>query len=272
MTVVRAHLIELCLAMIIASVCATDACAVSTFKNLKTAPTKNNPVFFALPDNFDAAKPIHIVLYFHGNLYDETFEHVVARQKLAEQVADANINAVLIAPYFGDSVAQNTGTFGSENGFKKFMQEAFKHVATLAQVSMQTLEHAPIALIAYSGGFGPAKALFTNDVDIDSVLLLDAHYGPQKAFVGKAVAIAKRKRGVFVSAYSQGTNYRAEQFETQFRVIGEHLEKFVPDSFSPGMVAQQFVVGKDIHFDFVTRAWTANPVTDFLKKAHSIRP
>src|SRR3989338_4831327 len=159
--------LAICIAMML-GICANDVLAVTIMKELKTAPIKNNLVFFAVPDNFDAAKPVQVVVYFHGNLDDETFEHVVARQKLAEQVADANINAVLVAPYFDDSVASHVGTFDDAGGFKKFMQEATEHLAALAHVSASVFEGAPIALIAYSGGFGPAKALFTNDVDIDS--------------------------------------------------------------------------------------------------------
>ncbi|MBI4067969.1 hypothetical protein HY413_01000 [Candidatus Kaiserbacteria bacterium] len=258
--------------MIIASVCATDVRAVSTLENLNTAPTKNNPVFFAVPDTFDAAKPVRVVVYFHGNLEDETFAHVVERQKLAEQVANANINAVLVAPYFDDSVASHVGTFADTDGFKKFMHEACEQLAALAHVPVETLMRAPIALIAYSGGFGPAKTLFQNDIDIDSVLLLDAHYGSQQAFVDKAAAIAKRKRGVFVSAYSQDTNYRAEQFSEQLKKRDIRFETAVPDVFTPGMIVQQFVQGKDIHFDFVTKAWTRNPITDFLQKTYTARP
>ncbi len=253
-------------------ICAYDAQAVTIMKELKYAPTKDNPMFFAVPDNFDAAKPVRVVVYFHGNLYDETFEHVVVRQKLAEQVANANINAVLIAPYFDDAVASHVGTFADADGFRKFMQSACEHLAALMHVPASVFERAPIALIAYSGGFGPAKAVFQNGADIDSVLLLDAHYGPQEAFVDKAVAIAKRKHGVFVSAYSQDTNYRAEQFSGQLKELGVHFETAVPDVFTPGMVVQQFVQGKDIHFDFVTKAWMRNPITDFLQKTYTARP
>ena len=268
---VKAYLAR-CLVVVAVCVCAAGVQARTVTEELKTAPTKNNPVFFEVPDNFDAAKPIHVVVYFHGDFEDETFEHVVVRQRLAEQVAGANMNAVLVAPYFGDVVVSNVGTFGDEDGFSAFMCEAFRHLSVLARTPVQTFAHAPIALIAYSGGYGPAKALFQNNADIESVLLLDAHYGPQKVFVDKAVEVAKSKRGVFVSAYSQDTNYRAQQFTDQLSEIGMSFERSVPDAFAPGMIVQQFVQGKDIHFDFVTKAWAENPITDFLKKTYTARP
>ena len=59
----------------------------------------DNRALVHIPKGFDARRPGLIVVFLHG--HRATLERDVRdRQKVAEQIAEGNVNAVLIAPQF----------------------------------------------------------------------------------------------------------------------------------------------------------------------------
>jgi len=84
-----------------------------------------------IPKGFDARRPGLIVVFLHG--HRATIERDVRdRQKVADQIAQANANAVLIAPQFAVNASDSSaGRFWESYGFARFLGEAGEHLTRL---------------------------------------------------------------------------------------------------------------------------------------------
>ena len=160
-----------------------------------------------IPKGFDARRPGLIVVFLHG--HRATLERDVRdRQKVADQIAEANVNAVLIAPQFAVNASDSSaGRFWESYGFARFLGEAGEHLTRLHgdTRTRKTFATLPVVVVAYSGGYVPAAwALHKGGTDkrVLGVLMLDALYGEVHKY---ADWIARHPNAFFVSAYTSSS-------------------------------------------------------------------
>jgi hypothetical protein len=221
-----------------------------------------------VPENFDIRKPGVIVVFFHGN--GATLERDVRdRQLVPQQITDSGVNAVLLAPQLAvDAADSSAGKFWQPGGLKRFIDESAGHLASLYGDPRSASEFAnlPVILVGYSGGFVPtAWSLEVGGLGnrIRGVFLLDAVYGELDKF---ASWIANNRSGFFVSAYTRYTQRHDQELMQMLRQKGIAISDEMDGPLRPGSVV--FVKTQDgvTHRDYVTHAWTENPVKEVLLK------
>jgi hypothetical protein len=225
-------------------------------------------VLVHVPEHFDVHKPGVIVVFFHGN--GATLERDVRdRQLVPQQISHSGVNAVLLAPQMAvDAADSSAGKFWLPSGFKRFMAESAEHLAGLTgdPGSARLFANMPIVIVGYSGGFLPtAWSLEVGGISdrVRGVILLDAVYGELDKF---ASWIENHRTGFFISSY---THYTARHDRDLMRMLknkGIPVSEEMDRPLRPGGVI--FVeTGEGItHRDYVTRAWTQNPIKDVLLK------
>jgi len=234
----------------------------------------DNRVLVHIPENFDVRKPAVIVVFFHGN--GATLERDVRdRQLLPRQITESGVNAVLLAPQLAvDAADSSAGKFWQESGFKRFMAESAEHLGRLygEAGAAKAFANMPIVIIGYSGGFLPTA--YSLDVGgtagrVRGVVLLDAIYGQLDKF---ASWIENNRSGFFVSSYTQGTARHDRELMQMLRDKGIAVAESMDGPLKPGRVV--FVeTGEGItHRNYVTQAWTEDPVRDVLVKMAAAQP
>ncbi len=225
-------------------------------------------VLVHVPEHFDARKPGVIVVFFHGN--GATLERDVRdRQLVPRQITDSGANAVLLAPQMAvDAADSSAGKFWQPGGFKRFMAESAEHLARVTgdPNSARAFASMPIVIVGYSGGFLPtAWSLEVGGISdrVRGVVLLDAIYGEMDKF---ASWIESHRSSFFVSAYTRGTARRDRELMSTLRQKGISVSEDMDGPLRPGSVV--FVeTGEGItHRDYVTHAWTRDPLKDVLVK------
>ncbi|MGL3108613.1 alpha/beta hydrolase [Bradyrhizobium sp. BR 1432] len=225
-------------------------------------------VLVHVPEHFDVRKPGVIVVFFHGN--GATLERDVRdRQLVPKQITDSGANAILLAPQMAvDAADSSAGKFWQAGGLKRFMEESANHLARLTgdPNSARAFANMPIVIVGYSGGFLPtAWSLEVGGISdrVRGVVLLDAVYGEMDKF---ASWIESHRSGFFVSAYTRYTARRDRELMSMLRQKGISVSEDMDGPLRPGSVV--FVeTGEGItHRDYVTRAWTRDPLKDVLVK------
>jgi hypothetical protein len=233
----------------------------------------DNRVLLHIPAGFDPKRPAVMVVFFHG--WGATLTRdIVARQKVAAQVTASGANAVLVAPQFAfDARDSSAGRFWQPNGFRRFLDEASKQLASMYgdPGSEQTFASAPIVLIAYSGGFLPASFVLRDGGATERVrglVLLDAAYGGLDTF---ANWIARDKSRFFLSAYTQYTQGHNAELKNMMGGRGVPLTSHLPDELSQGGATFIPTGGNASHASYVTRAWDDYPIKIILSKLPEYR-
>ncbi|MEY9886127.1 alpha/beta hydrolase [Bradyrhizobium sp. USDA 329] len=225
-------------------------------------------VLVHVPEHFDVHKPGVIVVFFHGN--GATLERDVRdRQLVPKQISESGANAVLLAPQMAvDAADSSAGKFWQPGGFKRFMAESADHLARLTgdPDSARAFANMPIVIVGYSGGFLPtAWSLEVGGISdrVRGVVLLDAIYGELDKF---ASWIESHRSGFFVSSYTRYTARRDRELMSMLRQKGISVAEDMDEPLRPGSVV--FVETGDgiTHRDYVTRAWTRDPLKDVLVK------
>lgn len=225
-------------------------------------------VLVHVPEHFDVRKPGVIVVFFHGN--GATLERDVRdRQLVPQQVTDSGANAILLAPQMAvDAADSSAGKFWQPGGFKRFMEESASHLARVTgdPNSARAFANMPIVIVGYSGGFLPtAWSLEVGGISdrVRGVVLLDAVYGEMDKF---ASWIESHRSGFFVSSYTHYTARRDRELMSMLRQKGISVSEDMDGPLHPGSVV--FVETGDgiTHRDYVTRAWTKDPLKDVLVK------
>ncbi|MGX1323777.1 hypothetical protein AB7M17_007230 [Bradyrhizobium sp. USDA 377] len=225
-------------------------------------------VLVHVPEHFDLRKPGVIVVFFHGN--GATLERDVRnRQLVPQQITDSGANAILLAPQMAvDAADSSAGKFWQAGGFKRFMEESASHLARLTgdPNSARAFANMPIVIVGYSGGFLPtAWSLEVGGISdrVRGVVLLDAVYGEMDKF---ASWIESHRSGFFVSSYTRYTARRDRELMSMLRQKGISVSEDIDGPLRPGSVV--FVETGDgiTHRDYVTRAWTRDPLKDVLVK------
>jgi hypothetical protein len=220
----------------------------------------DNRVLMHVPESFDARKPGVIIVFFHGN--GATLERDVRdRQRVPQQISASGVNAVLLAPQLAvDAADSSAGKFWQPGGLKRFVTESADHLARLYgdPGAAKTFANMPVIIVGYSGGFMPAAwSLEVGGLGnrVRGVFLLDAVYGELDKF-----------ESFFVSAYTRSTKRHEQELMAMLKEKGIAISEGMDGPLRPGSVV--FVETPDgvTHRDYVTRAWTQNPVKDVLVK------
>jgi hypothetical protein len=224
-------------------------------------------VLIAASPEFNPNAPGAIIVYFHGN--GATLERdVVNRQQTAAQVAQSNLNAVLLAPQMAVNAQDSSaGNFWRPGAFAEFLSEAESKLADLYPGSSRyNFARMPVIVVAYSGGYLPAAYSIEYGGAggrVRGVVLLDALFGEPEKFADWV----KREspQAFFVSAYSSSSRSQNLALEAQLKSAGVPVLDALPDSLHSGVVA--FVDASSAsHDDFVTAAWTGDPLSDVLSR------
>jgi hypothetical protein len=223
-------------------------------------------VLLAAGPDFDARRGGDLVLYFHGNMATLARD-VVDRQQTPQQVATSGLNGVLVAPQMAvDARDSSAGRFWQPGQLATFLNETDEHLATLYGGSSGEFRRLPVVIVAYSGGYLPAAyslAVGGAGDRVRGVVLLDALYGEEDKF---AEWIARaHSRAFFISAYSKSSREQNEAFKRRLVAAGLNVQDGVPERLGPGVIA--FVdAGDAVHDDFVSYAWTSQPLRDVLAR------
>jgi len=224
-------------------------------------------VLLAASTDFNPNAPGALVVFFHGN--NATLERdVVERQQTVRQLAQANLNAVLVAPQMAvDARDSSAGNFWRPGAFAQFLDEADGKLAALyPQASRAAFRRMPVILVAYSGGYLPAaySLAYGGAGDrIRGVVLFDALYGEPDKFARWIES--QTGNAFFVSAFSGSSKDGNVAMQERLERNGVHTQSSLPAKLGPGVVA--FVdAGDASHDDFVSVAWTSDPLRDVLSR------
>ncbi len=124
----------------------------------------------------------------------------------------------------------------------------------------------PIIIVGYSGGFLPtAWSLEVGGISdrVRGVFLLDAVYGELDKF---ASWIEKHRSGFFVSSYTHYTSRRDHELMNMLREKGIAVSEDMDGPLRPGSVVFVETPEGVTHRDYVTHAWTRNPIEVVLSK------
>lgn len=226
----------------------------------------DNRVLVHVPPGFDARKPGVIVVFFHG--HGATLARDVRdRQQLPRQITESGVNAVLVAPQLAyDAADSSAGKFWERGGLKRFLDEAAGRLAQMSgdPVSEAVFARMPVVVVAYSGGFvSAAWSLHVGGVGnrVKGVVLLDALYGEMDKFTSW---VMNNRSAFFVSAYTRYTKRRDDEFARVLEGRGVPIHRELRGPLQPGTVAFLGTGEGITHRDYVTRAWTSDPVRDVL--------
>jgi hypothetical protein len=230
-------------------------------------------VLLHIPQGFDPNRPAVMVVFFHG--HGATLERDVRdRQRLPDQISAAGLNAVLVAPQFAfDAADSSAGKFWEPDGFKHFLDESAKKLATLYgdQRSAAAFANMPIVIVAYSGGFGPTLSVLSRggaQARIRGLVLLDALYAGIDQF---ADWIEDHRSTFFVSSYTPHTAHHNADLEHELSERSVPYSTELRRNHLQGMVT--FLPAGDVpHRDFVTHAWADDPVADILLRMTDVVP
>jgi hypothetical protein len=228
----------------------------------------DNRVLMHVPENFDVRKPGVIVVFFHGN--GATLERDVRdRQLVPQQISDSGVNAVLLAPQLAvDAADSSAGKFWQPGGLKRFVAESSEHLARLYgdPGAAKAFANMPVIIVGYSGGFVPAAwSLEVGGLGnrVRGVFLLDAVYGELDKF---ASWIVDNRTGFFVSAYTRYTKRHDHELIQMLKEKGITVADDMDGPLRPGSVVFVETPEGVTHRDYVTHAWTENPVKEILVK------
>jgi hypothetical protein len=228
----------------------------------------DNRVLMHVPESFDVRKPGVIVVFFHGN--GATLERDVRdRQLVPRQISDSGVNAVLLAPQLAvDAADSSAGKFWQPGGLKRFVAESADHLARLYgdPSAAKAFANMPVIIIGYSGGFVPAAwSLEVGGLGnrVRGVFLLDAVYGELDKF---ASWIENNRSGFFVSAYTRYTKRHDRELIQMLKEKGIAASETMDGPLRPGSVVFVETPEGVTHRDYVTHAWTENPVKQVLVK------
>ena len=225
-------------------------------------------VLLSIPRGFDLRKPALIVVYFHGN--GATLNRDVRnRQQVPRQIVESGLNAVLVAPQFAvDAANSSAGRFWEPGVFAQFMSEAANQLTRLHgdARARAVFERAPIVIAAYSGGYHPLAfvlAVGGATERIRGALLLDALYGDHDKYLDW---LARRPDAFFVSTYGPLVKPQNLEFQKQLTERGISFTSNFPPHLVPGINAFLEVGDEVKHNDFVTQAWSADPLKVMLSR------
>jgi len=229
----------------------------------------DNRVLLTMPTDFDGRKHPVLIIFLHGN--QATLERDVwQRQQVPAQVIAADINAFLIAPQFAvDALDSSSGNFAEKNYFKKFITETAEQASEWKDNKHLEYEikHAPIILVAYSGGYYSAAHILEKGGVTDrikGIILLDALYGKEAVFA-KWLRFNHRKK-FFFSCYTEPARASNELLQNLLREKHIKFDMGMPDLLLRNSINFLPMDETTVHKDLLTQAWNSEPLADLLRK------
>jgi hypothetical protein len=176
---------------------------------------------------------------------------------------------VLLAPQLAvDAADSSAGKFWQPGGLKRFLAEAAEHLADITgdPGAAKIFANMPVVIVGYSGGFLPtAYSLEVGGLGsrVRGVFLLDAVYGELDKF---ASWIANNRSAFFVSSYTHYTKRHDDDLTRMLKDRGIAISEAMDQPLRPGSVVFIATPEGVTHRDYVTHAWTENPVKEVLVK------
>jgi hypothetical protein len=224
-------------------------------------------VLLFVPTTFDVAKPGVIIVYFHGNL--ATLERdVKGRQHVPRQVLDSGLNAVLVAPQLAvNALDSSAGHFWETGFFARFLDEAATHLNEMSGIPAGTFKSLPVVIVAYSGGYLPA--IFAAERGgigdrLRGIILLDALFGEADRYADWIGA--NNAKTFFFSAYSRASSEPNTRLRSILDANLAKYQKGLPPVLNAGTMGFLPTGESVTHNDFVTHAWTENPLKAVLSR------
>ncbi len=167
----------------------------------------------------------------------------------------------------------SAGKFWEPNGFKRFLDEAAVKLAYMYgdPRSAMAFSRMPIVIVAYSGGFGPTLSVLDRGgvkSRVRGLVLLDALYAGIDKF---ADWIAENRSAFFVSSYTPHTAHHNADLERLLSARSVPYSSELRRGHLQGMVTF-LPAGPVSHRDFVTHAWSDNPIKDVLARMDDVDP
>jgi hypothetical protein len=221
-----------------------------------------------IPKGFDLRRPALIVVFLHGH-GAMLQRDVIGRQRVPEQVSEAGVNAVLVAPQLASEAADSSaGKLWEPGGFQRFLEEASAELSKAHgdARSKAIFDKAPVIIVAYSGGYATAAACIRHGgagSRVRGIVLLDALYGEVDTF---AHWISLREKAFFVSAYANSTRARNAQLADIVKGRDVAVATKLQGPLRSGSVTFISTAPETEHRDFVTKAWADHPITDLLRR------
>ncbi|RYZ96999.1 MAG: hypothetical protein EOO68_15955 [Moraxellaceae bacterium] len=168
-----------------------------------------------------------------------------------------------------DALDSSPGNFAEKNYFRKFIKE----IATQAgewrndpHVEYQ-LKHAPIIIVAYSGGYyAAAHILEKGGVSnrVKGVILLDALYGQEAVFA--QWLRSNHRKAFFFRSFTEPARASNELLQNILREDGINYEIGMPDLLLRNSIHFLPLDEATVHKDLLTQAWSNEPLADLLRK------
>jgi len=228
-----------------------------------------------LPQGYNPQQPGLIVLFLHGQ--GATLERdVVQRQAVPRQIAESGKNVALVAPQLAvDAADSSAGNFWRPGHFATYIDEAAERLMRLYgdKRAGPHFNASPVVIVSYSGGYlSTAFALQRGGAvyRVKGVILMDSLYGDEDKFA--AWIAARRQTGFLLSAFTESTR---EENSTLQALLAKRRVPYLsslPPRLDPGTMAFVPCGGLDMHGDFVTRAWTNDPLKQALQMIPGYEP
>ena len=225
-------------------------------------------VLLHIPRGFDLRRPALMVIFLHGH-GAMLQRDVIDRQRVPEQVSEAGVNAVLVAPQLASDAADSSaGKLWQPGGFQRFLDEASLELANAHgdRRSKAYFDRMPVVIVAYSGGYMTAASCIRNGgagSRVRGIVLLDALYGDMDTF---ANWISTRDKAFFLSAYANSTRARNIELASMLKGHDVNVSMKLKGPLRGGSVTFISTDPETEHRDFVTKAWAHHPIKDLLQR------
>ena len=235
---------------------------------LENLTYSSRDVLLAAPAALDPRRPLALVVFFHGN-ETRLSRDVADRQGVPRQLAASGLNAVLAAPQMAvDALDSSAGNFWSPGFFASFLSEVASRAATLFGPPElgPALRRASVIVAAYSGGYLPAAfALDRGGADerVAGLVLLDGLYGEESRLAGW---LSRHPKAFLVSAFSPSTREPNLRLRRRLEEGGRLIRTDLPAAVAAGDTVFLATRPDIAHRDFLTRAWTDDPLADVLSR------
>jgi hypothetical protein len=221
-----------------------------------------------IPKGLDLKRPAIMVVYLHGH-GALLKRDVIDRQRVPEQVSEAGVNAVLVAPQLASSATDSSaGKLWERGGFQRFLDEASVELSKAHgdARSKAIFDKMPVVIVAYSGGYATAASCIRNGgagSRLRGIVLLDALYGDMDTF---ANWISSRNKAFFLSAYANSTRARNTELADLLKGNDVTVNTQLKGPLRGGSVTFIGTAPETEHRDFVTKAWADHPIKDLLQR------
>jgi hypothetical protein len=187
-----------------------------------------------------------------------------------QQLAASNLNAVLVAPQLAiDALDSSAGGFWQPGAFARYLREADAKLAALADDGLTGKDFArmPVILVAYSGGYLPAAwslEVGAANRRVAGVVLLDAVYDETEKFSGWIED--HQSSAFFFSAFTPSSAAGNGALQDELMQQGLDFALDLPPCLEAGDIVFLDTGPNVVHNDFVSQAWTGNPLTAIFNR------